>query len=321
MNRTTIFMFSGQGSQYYHMGKELMESNTVFQTWMRKLDKIVQKHVDVSLVDIIYNDSASKSDSFDRTLHTHPAIFCVEFALAQVLIEHGIVPDYIMGSSLGEYAAATLAGVFNLEEAIEAIMKQAIMLESLGNNSGMLAILDNVSLYHDNALLHKNTEIAGVNFDGHFVVSGMNNVLNDITCFLKEKDIVFQMLPVSQGFHSAIIDEIAWDYMSYLNGVTFNSSQVPFISGARACEISEFSPDYFWEVIRNPMLFQDTIRYTEENLAGSQKVYIDLGPSGTLATFIKYILGNKTASMVFPILTPFAQDVNNINKIKDFYSV
>lgn len=118
MSRPIIFMFSGQGSHYYQMGRELYENNPVFKTWILKIGKLVQKLIGQSIVNLLYYDGFKKSDVFNRTLYTHPSIFMVEYALSQVLLDKGIVPDGVLGASLGEFTSAAFTGVMSLEDTI-----------------------------------------------------------------------------------------------------------------------------------------------------------------------------------------------------------
>jgi len=90
-------MFSGQGSQYYQMGKELFILHSTFRKWMLKMDDFVQAQIGTSIIDKIYNEKRGREEQFVRTLWIHPTIFMVEYALTQVLLEEGIKPDYVWG--------------------------------------------------------------------------------------------------------------------------------------------------------------------------------------------------------------------------------
>lgn len=96
-------MYSGQGSQYYQMGKDLFDTEPIFRNEMQRLDALVRERLGVSVVDIIYDNNKRISDLFDRTLYTSPAIFMVEYAMTQTLVQKGVKPDYLLGTSLGEY--------------------------------------------------------------------------------------------------------------------------------------------------------------------------------------------------------------------------
>src|SRR3954471_5340073 len=105
MKKQIIFMFSGQGSQYYQMGKELYEKNAQFKHWMDHCDEIVSPLIQTSLIEVLYRGKG-KSESFDNILYTNPALLCVEYSLFKVLNSMGVQPDFLLGYSLGEIIAA-----------------------------------------------------------------------------------------------------------------------------------------------------------------------------------------------------------------------
>src|SRR5262245_63688851 len=137
----TVFMFSGQGSQYFHMGRALYDDNDTFRDWMIRLDDIARGASGRSVIETLYSDAHGKGDPFDRTLLTHPAIFMVEYSLAQSLMRAGVWPDIVLGASLGSFAAAAVAGFIGVEDALTAVMRQATALEECCEPGGMIAVL------------------------------------------------------------------------------------------------------------------------------------------------------------------------------------
>lgn len=313
MAHSLIFMFSGQGSHYYHMGKELIEHHSGFRRWMLKLNDLACKTIGASVVDYIYDTKRKKSDIFDSTLYSSLSIFMIEYALAQTLIEENIKPDFVLGASLGEFVAAAVAGVMNIEEILPALVKHADIMESLCPPGGMMAILENPRLFYELPILHKNSELAGINYNSHFVISGKRNLLMLAEDFLKEKGVLYQVLPVSRGFHSALMDPASTAYKNFLKNKSFNPPQIPYISCTSANIVKTFTSEHLWDVTRKPIEFQKTVHELEKT--GSY-LYLDLGPSGTLATFVKYNLSGRSQSKSLPLLTPFGQDLNNLETVR-----
>lgn len=298
------------------MGRQLFKEHSIFREWMLKLNDVASDLIGESLLDILYDDGKRSSERFDRTLYTHPSIFMVEYSLAQVLLESGIEPDYVMGASLGEFAAAAVSSVMGVEELLELLVKQARLLEAYCEKGGMLAILHDISLYYDTPVLYDNSELASVNYHSHFVVSGKREGLKKAEAFLRDNDIVYQDLPVSYAFHSSFIDPAAAQYKQLLEERRYQLPQVRFVSCLSGNMLTSVPCQFFWSVVREPIQFIKAVQGLEN---GQKKIYIDLGPSGTLANFIKYNLKQDLTSESYAIITPFGQEVRQLVKIEQLF--
>jgi len=135
-----VFMFSGQGSHYYHMACDLFESNPVFRETMFNLDEIAMGINGRSILKEIYHSEKTVKDWFDATIYTHPAIVMVEYAVAQTLAVAGVKPDLVLSTSMGSFAGAAVAGSHSIEESLTASIKQAEAL-SLSGVGMMIAIV------------------------------------------------------------------------------------------------------------------------------------------------------------------------------------
>lgn len=316
MVKPIVFMFSGQGSQYYQMGKELYVQNPVLRKWMFKLEQIAQEISGYSIIEELYNEKKWVGEQFNRTLYTHPAIFMLEYALAQVLLEDGVEPDYVLGASLGEFTSAAIADVMRVEELLELVIKQAQAFESNCLSGGMIAIINDFSLFWETPLIYENSELASINFDSHFVISGSTDKLKIIEEFLQSKGIIYQVLPVSYGFHSSLIDSAANDYRDFLRGRSYQTPNIPLISGVYGTQLPQLPNEYFWEIARRPINFPEAIRGLEKERR-QNLIYLDLSPGGTLANFAKRNIDINSQSEVYVIMTPFNQDSKNLAKVKE----
>lgn len=304
-------MYSGQGSQYYQMGQDLFSKNTIFRASISKADQMHQDMTGFSVLDELYNEQNNKSKIFSETKFTHPAIYMFEYALTQVLLENNIHPDIVLGSSLGELAAATISSAFDFETGLKAVIAQANALEQCKAGS-MLAILSDPSLYQRESYLNKYSELAAVNFSNHFVVSGTLENLQNIVTELNQSNIVSQILPVSQAFHSENIENAKQPFLNAIEPLMLNKAKIPIVSCKNANYITELSKEHFWDVVRYPILFQKTIQLLESQGTFN---YLDLGPSGTLATFVKYNLSPNSQSKPITLLSPYGQDVKNLDAV------
>jgi acyl transferase domain-containing protein len=309
MSAKTVFMFSGQGSQYYQMAQQLYAENSVFRGWMTRLDNLAYDIAGRRVVADIY--ARPKGETFDRLASTHPAIFMVEYALAQCLIVEGIEPDVVLGASLGSFAAAAIGGYVRVEHAIDAVLKQADVFERCCEPGGMIAIMGDPALYGEPFLAGR-SDLAAVNFGGHFAVSARRRELEPIEAALRERDITHQRLPLGIAFHSRWIDSAYAPFSALMRTLPTTRGCVPLACCEGAALLAGLGDDYFWRVARNPIRFMDTLAMLERS--GPHR-YIDVGPAGTLATFAKYALPAGSASTVHPILTPYGQDTKHLDAL------
>lgn len=314
MSQPIIFMFSGQGSHYYQMGRDLFEQQPLFKHWMQTADNIYQDLTGLSIIETLYHDNHNKAEPFTRTLLTHPAIFMVEYALGQVALAQGIQSSYVLGVSLGEFVAAVFAGILTFETALLAVIKQAQLLEEKCPIGNMIAIFASPELYQKDTFLQKKSFLASINFPSHFIVTLNPCDLTALETYLTAQLISFQHIPVSHGFHSPLIDAAMSDYHSFINQQTLGYSTLPFISCTLVRHLTTLSPGHFWDCIRLPIQFQMTLEKLE---TGNSYYYIDIGPSGTLATFVKYNLKLTSSSQYLALMTPFGQDIKNLEKLRE----
>jgi bacillaene synthase trans-acting acyltransferase len=307
----TVFVFSGQGSHYYRMGQPLHDADPLFREHLHRLDALAVERCGVSVLQATFE--GRKDDAFDRTLLTHPAIFMLEQALALRLVAGGIRPDVVLGASLGTFAAATQAGCMDEATAMTAVVAQARAFEATCPRGGIIAILDSPSLYEQEPFLHEASELAALNFDAHFGVAAPQAALDAIEAELKRRGIVHQRLAVSFAFHSRWIDPARDTYLDAIRGLTLREGAVPIACCDRATtDVRSLVHQDLWDAPRLPIRFFDTIARLESE--GPCR-YIDVGPSGTMATFLKYALPRGSASTVHAVLTPYGHDVRNLDTL------
>jgi trans-AT polyketide synthase/acyltransferase/oxidoreductase domain-containing protein len=312
MRGKIIFMFSGQGSQYFHMGRDLYREQPVFRHWMDLLDGAVKKETGASVVEYLYRSRRKVSDPFQDIRFTHPAIFMAEYAMAQVFIDQGIEPDMVMGASMGEYAAAAVSGVLPPLDVLAMILDQAAIFGDTCPPGGMLTILGSPDLYSGYPQLSAHSQLASVNYHSHFVVSGKNGELDDIERFLKSKDINFQRLPVEFAFHSSYIDGAESAFKKTLERFSFKKPDIQFVSCMTGKIVDHIPRDYCWDIVRRPIMVTDTVKNLE---ALGCYHYLDLGPSGTMANFVKNNVVEGSRSQCTSVVSPFGGEMNKIRRI------
>jgi trans-AT polyketide synthase/acyltransferase/oxidoreductase domain-containing protein len=296
-------MFPGQGSQYRNMGRHLLETEPTYRDCMLDLDALAQRSGGASVLDANYPKDAGATAAFDTTAVTHPAILMLEVALARLLMSKGVQPRYVLGSSLGEVAAAVTAGMLSVEEALPFVIEQARIFERRCRPGGMVAVLGEPRLHADLPALREGSELAAINCDRHFVVSAAAGALDGIEAALRNAGVSFQRLPVSHAFHSSLIDDARTEFEALQRRLPLREPVLPFISCTHGrCENVPRDGYDFWSVVRRPLDVPGAIARLER--AGAVDL-LDLGPSGTLANFGKRCASSTSGATFVAVMTPF----------------
>ena len=296
------------------MGRDLYDSDAVFRETMWECDQHLRRIQSDSIIDVIYpKGEAGRNSEFDEILHTHPALFCIQYSLARTLLRRGLKPDLLLGYSLGEFVSAAVGGALPLETILEVVVRQARLLKQSIEPGAMLAILGSPELRDSNNPLYANTWIAARNFSNHFVLSGTPSGVASIQKYLQTKEISSQRLPVKYAFHCPLMDVIEKPFKSGLHDLESRELSHPLISASQVGSMSRLTPDFFWEVVRRPVRFDETIAWLETQGNFS---YVDLGPTGTLATFLKYALDPNSLSKAYATMTPFNRTNDNLRNLE-----
>ena len=298
-----VFMFSGPGSQYYRMGEELFETDEVFRTALRRYDAVAAELLGESVIARIFDPARRKNDPFTDTRLTHPAIVMIELALAETLRAAGIEPDHLLGSSLGEYAAAVVSGSIDAETCLRLLVRQADGLRA-GPRGGLLAVITRPD-GRDRIPALPGCEVAARNYPGHIVVAGTDADLDRAEAALRAADVLHQRVPVEYAYHSSLMDGVLAECRAVFDGVTFAPPRIPWVSCVDGRLVERPGADHFWQVARRPIEFE---RAMAAMRARGDFLYLDLGPSGTLHNFVRGNLPVGDRSRSLPLLSPFGHD-------------
>lgn len=308
-----VFCFGGQGSQYRHMASELFQGNDVFRRWMTIGDEVVRERHGFSVIRAIYDPARSRAEPFADLEETHPAIFIVQYALAKLLLSHGVEPDRLFGVSLGEITSLAVSGIATFEPVLRAVSDQPGVYRDICVRGGMTAVLGSPALHGELRLLETESEVAGVNSDAHFVLSAPVAGLNAVERELRNRDIAIHRLPVPFAFHSRWVEPAA-ERCRALFGFTIREGRYPCWSSRAKGPIEAVSADTIWESIRGPMYVRDTVRKME---AEGGALYLDLSPSGTIAAILPQIFEKDSRSRALSILSPFGGEEKRLAAVLD----
>lgn len=281
--RTVALMFSGQGSQYINMMKELYEAEPVFKREIDRCFTIAEQTRHLELRKAVFTENAEGAVLTETAL-VQPLLFIFEYALAKLLESTGVTPDYMIGHSIGEYTAACLSGVFSLETAIRLVAERGRLMQGLKPGAMMSVRLSEDELLR---LLPDNLSLAAVNAENACVVSGEEADINGFSHLLEEKEIPFRTLNTSHAFHSYMMDPILADFEQILKQSDLNSPRIPFISNVTGTWIKPeqaADPAYWVRHLRGAVRFHEGLSdiLTDENV-----LCIEAGPGNTLSAFCK----------------------------------
>lgn len=310
MHLPVVFMFSGQGSQYHQMGRELYERHPRFQMWMHHCDEIVEPLIGRSLCGILYGDD-DKSRPFDRLLHTNPALIALEYSLAKILTEAGAKPAYVLGYSLGELSAAIVGGALTLEQGLRFAVEYAGHVEAISPPAQMLAVINAPDLARTHADLIDGCWVTARNFDQHLVVTGPVANVQRLREALAREGVLHQVLAVNYGFHTEMQQPLESTFLQMAHRLDFKPLRIPFVS---CCDGTIYDrdtdpglwPQRLWTTFRHPVAFDATVRAL---LQRGDFHFVDVGPSGTLSTFVKYLLPVGSDTSFGDVINPFGRDV------------
>jgi acyl transferase domain-containing protein/thioesterase domain-containing protein len=282
MQKSTCFVFPGQGAQYFNMGHDLYENSTTFRNILNEAFDIFKNVTGEDLKQIIFSET--DKEQLNQTKYTQPSLFIIEYAVARLLIELGIKPDTLIGHSIGEYPAACIAGVFDLETALKIVIKRGQLMQSMPSGK-MLAVRSALdTLKNLNSPLF---EIAAENSNSACTISLKHEDLEKVTNLLSENKIEFLPLNTSHAFHSSAFDPILDEFSSFINQFNLNRPQIPFIS----CLTGDFIKDseavtgsYWAKQLRHTVLFNNGV---SSIAARGNTVYIETGPNTHLSSFIR----------------------------------
>ncbi|OUL18005.1 type I polyketide synthase [Nostoc sp. 106C] len=301
--RPITFMFSGQGSQYVNMGLELYQVEPIFREQIDKCSDLLKPELGLDLRDVLY-PSEEKTEiaaqQLKQTAITQPALFIIEYALAQLWMSWGVHPQATIGHSVGEYVAACIAGVFSLEDALSLVAARGRLMQQMPAGAMLAVPLTEIEA---RSHLNENLSLAVINAPSSCVIAGT----------IAEIDALEQQLPesrrlhTSHAFHSQMMEPILEPFVEQVKKVKLNIPQIPYISNVTGTWITvaeATDPNYWAQHLRQTVRFADGV---EKLMQDSHRILLEVGPGRTLTTLAKQHPNHHVAVILSSLRHPQEQ--------------
>ena len=297
---SVVFLFSGQGSQYVGMCRGLYESEPIFRESLDRCASALLPLLQLDLRNVLFptsSDVETAKEKLNQTWLTQPALFSIEYSLAQWWKSIGVMPKAMLGHSIGEYVAACLAGVMSLEDALAITVLRGRLMQDLPGGA-MLAI----PVSPDQLTIPEGLSLAAVNSPDQCVVSGPFDLIDQFERALQHRGITGRRLHTSHAFHSSMMDSILEPFTNRLRQVRLRAPQIPFLSNVTADWITAeqaTDPAYWAKHLRSAVRFADCLAKIYQK-PGS--VLLEVGPGNVLTSLARQHPARN--SQVFPSTRP-----------------
>jgi acyl transferase domain-containing protein/acyl carrier protein len=285
--KDVVFMFSGQGAQYAGMGRELYEREPFFREQVDRCAELLIPDLGLDLREVIYPPAERIDEAaaqLQETFLTQPALFVIDYAMAQLWRHWGVQSQLMIGHSLGEYVAATLAGVFSLEDALKLVAARGRLMSQLPGGAMLAVPLTELQVQ---PFLGTDISLAAVNSPALCVLSGSPQAIEKIEKSILEQGLDATRLHVSVAFHSHLVAQAMEPLMSVLDEIALHPPRIPYVSNVTGKLITAdeaTNPAYWARHLRQTVRFSDGLN---ELLTQPELLLLEVGPGRTLSTLVR----------------------------------
>lgn len=284
-----VFLFPGQGAQYAGMGKELYDTHPAFRHTVDRCAQILEHHFSAPLTDVLWGNA---THLLHETAYCQPALFAIEYAVAELWRSWGIRPSAVLGHSVGEYVAACVAGVYSLEDGLEFIAARGRLMNDVAGSGGMIAVFASEKCARE-ALsgLTDRVSLAALNAPEGVVASGYTEALEIVEQRLRNQGVRVQRLNVSHAFHSPQMDEIMDPFAAVAAQLTVRPPQIMWVSSVTGNLMGPneaADPQYWRRQVREPVRFHSAMETLKRK---GKSVFLEVGPGRALCALGRQSIG------------------------------
>ena len=297
-NPRLVFCFPGQGVQTIGMGQRLYDTEPLFRQYFDECNAKLLPLLGKSLLSVVYpaeaNDEATAT--LNQTLYAQPAIFAIEYSLAQLWLSWGVIPNAMVGHSVGEYVAACLSGVLSLDDALSLIAARCRLMQALPRGSMLAVRTSQESVLQLIEATGAEVDLAAVNSPKLCVVSGPDAAIESFIVRLDADKIAHRKLATSHAFHSRMLDPMLDEFASCVRKATFNAPAIPYVStltGQWVTAEQVAQPEYWTNHLRRTVRFADAVATVA---AAPETILLEVGPSETLVQMMRQITKESASS-------------------------
>jgi acyl transferase domain-containing protein/acyl carrier protein len=297
------FLFTGQGAQYAGMGAALHAQYPAFRRHLDECDRLFAPYLGRSIREIILGEATGSEQEIHQTIFTQPALFALEYATAELWMSWGIVPSVLLGHSIGEIVAATIAGLFTLGDAVKLVAARGRLMQSVSTPGGMVAVRAAAEAVAPLLEGYDDVRFGAINSPEQCVISGGIASLAAISDALEARGVPAKPLLVSHAFHSPLMAEVFDAFRDALQDIVFHEparSLVSNLTGQIATLAEVGTPAYWVRHIGEPVNFAAGMRCVQ---ARGRHVFIEVGPSAALIGMGKRC-GDPSPHLWLPSLDP-----------------